>query len=84
MHSLVFFIKTVLLCAQIISNAFLSDMRIGSCASLNLARLSVRLGESLLVLGMTLVNRGGVDVLIIVGLQAKAFFIFGELVPRNI
>ncbi len=59
-------------------------MRIGSYTSLDLTRLLIRLGESLFVLRMTLINGGSVESFVVVGLNAKEFLVLSKLVPRNI
>jgi hypothetical protein len=66
-----------------ICDALLCNMGVHSCTALNLSCLLVRLGYSLLVQRMALINGSGVDVLIVISLQAKAALILCKLIPRT-
>lgn len=56
-------------------------MRGGGKGPFNLTRLSLGSRQPFLILGVALVNGGGVDIFVVVRLQAKQALVLGELIP---
>lgn len=82
---LVFFVTTTIIAAAAdkVHHALLRYVRRGGQASLNLASLAIRSGHALSVLRVAFVNGSGVDILVIVRLEAEEPLILGELIPSS-
>lgn len=67
--------------ANKVHDTLLGHMGSGRRAAFDLSCLPLGSSNSLVVLGMVLINRGSVDILIVVGPDAKEALILGKLIP---
>lgn len=79
---LVFFILPALLTAgNVIHDSFLGNMGSRGRTTFDFSSLAFRSSNTLPVLGMSLIDGGGIDVFVVIRLETKESLVLGELVP---